>query len=70
MRGTAQKSLPTQKNTKLYDRHRLPCSLVFIWCFNLLNGRSRSATIHTFESNKRPQYGTFLNFPIRYGSNQ
>jgi len=68
--NTAHKSLPTQKNTKLYGRHRTPYNLVFIWCFNLQNGQLRKVTIHIFESHKSPQYGTFQHFALLYGGNQ
>ena len=68
--NTAHKSLPTQKNTKLYGRHRTPYNLVFIWCFNLQNGQLRKVTIHIFERHKSPQYRTFRNFRLRYGSDK
>lgn len=67
MRNTAHKSLPTQKNTKLYGRHRMPYNLVFIWCFNLQNGLFRKVKIHIFESHKTLQYRTFLGFTLPYG---
>ena len=65
-----RKAFPHRKNTKLYGRHRLPYNLVFIWCFNLQNGRLRKVTIHIFECHKSPQYGTFLNFALRYGGDK
>ena len=68
--NTAHKSLPTQKNTKLYGRHRTPYNLVFIWCFNLQNGQLRKVTIHIFECHKSQQYGTFQHFKLRYGGNK
>jgi hypothetical protein len=68
--NTAHKSLPTQKNTKLYGRHRTPYNLVFIWCFNLQNGQLRKVTIHIFERHKSPQYRTFRNFRLRYGGDK
>ena len=68
--NTAHKSLPTQKNTKLYGRHRLPYNLVFIWCFNLQNGQLRKVTIHIFESHKSPQCSTFLDFRLPYGGDK
>lgn len=68
--NTAHKSLPTQKNTKLYGRHRMPYNLVFVWCFNLQNGRLRKVTIHIFECNKTPQYRAFQHFRLRYGGDK
>ncbi len=67
---TAHNSLPTQKNTKLYGRHILPYNLVFIWCFNLQNGRLQKVTIHIFECHKTPQYRTFQHFWLRYGGDK
>ena len=69
-RNTAYKSLPIQKNTKLYGRHRSPYNLVFIWCFNLQNGLFRKVTIHIFECHKTPQYRTFLDFGLLYGGDK
>ncbi|OPY61037.1 MAG: Recombinase [Pelotomaculum sp. PtaU1.Bin065] len=69
-RNTAHKSLPTQKNTKLYGRHRMPYNLVFIWCFNLQNGQLRYITIYIFKCHKTAQYRTFLDFGILYGGNK
>jgi hypothetical protein len=43
---------------------------VFIWCFNLQNGRLRKVTIHIFECRKTPQYRTFQHFWLRYGGDK
>ena len=69
-RNTAHNRLPTQKNTKLYGRHRKPYNLVFIWCFNLQNGQLQKVTIHIFEWHKTPQYRTFQHFRLRYGGDK
>jgi hypothetical protein len=43
---------------------------VFIWCFNLQNGRLQKVTIHIFECHKTPQYRTFQHFWLRYGGDK